>query len=124
MTDSMSATFEAFNNCINERDLEALSSLMTDDHTFIDSASGVVSGKQACIDAWKGFFAAFPDYRNDPERIVPNGNKVVAIGHSHCSDERLAGPAIWQAMITGNRVAEWRVFEDTPANRLALGIAR
>ncbi|WP_406366233.1 nuclear transport factor 2 family protein [Streptomyces sp. NBC_01546] len=53
-----------FNDCINGRDIEGLARLMSDDHTFIDSEGGVVSGKRECLDAWRGFFESFPDYRN------------------------------------------------------------
>ena len=54
----------AFNDAINTHDVDRLAALMTDDHRFIDSAGQVVDGKQACVEAWRGFFAAFPDYRN------------------------------------------------------------
>ena len=37
---------------------------MTDDHTFIDAAGGVLSGSERALDAWQGFFETFPDYRN------------------------------------------------------------
>jgi hypothetical protein len=53
-----------FNERINNRDLDGLAALMTDDHTFIDTAGHAIHGKSACLDAWRRFFAAFPDYRN------------------------------------------------------------
>lgn len=122
MTKHVEAVVEAFNDCINRRELEGLSRLMTDGHKFIDAASGTVSGKQACVEAWKGFCSAFPDYRNHFERMISTGSKVVIVGSSICSDPRLAGPAPWQAVISGDRIDEWRVFQDSPACRLALGI--
>jgi hypothetical protein len=45
------------------------------------------------------------------------------IGHSVCSDTRLAGPALWTAKVEGDLVSEWRVYEDTSADRTRLGIA-
>jgi ketosteroid isomerase-like protein len=97
---------------------------MTDDHAFVDSADSVVSGRDEVLDAWRGFFEAFPDYRNVWTRLVPSGQAIVAIGHSVCPTEpKLAGPAIWRATVHGDRVAEWRVYEDTPANRAELGLA-
>jgi ketosteroid isomerase-like protein len=69
-----------FNVWINSADLEGLASLMTDDHTFIDSLGSVISGKSAVLAAWSSFFRAFPDYRNEFER--------------HRSDPRLRGPAL------------------------------
>ena len=59
-----------FNECINRRDLGGLSRLMTDDHVFTDSANNTISGKERCVEAWRGFFAAFPDYRNHFEHVV------------------------------------------------------
>jgi ketosteroid isomerase-like protein len=113
----------AFNEAINRRDLPALEDLMTDDHTFIDSAGGVVSGKQAVLNAWEGFFRAFPDYRNEWSTVVAKDGALVALGSSACSTEPgLDGPAIWTAETHDGKVSEWRVYEDTPAIRQRLGI--
>jgi hypothetical protein len=57
------AVVSSFNECINAQDIEALSAFMTDDHRFIDTAGATITGKSACLDAWRGFFTAFPDYR-------------------------------------------------------------
>ena len=65
------AVAAAFNEAINTRDLDRLAGLMTDDHTFVDSAGGTVAGKPACVEAWRGFFEAFPDYRNASRRSSP-----------------------------------------------------
>jgi ketosteroid isomerase-like protein len=112
----------AFNDCISRRDLAGLSNMMTDDHVFIDSANHTVSGKEQCIKAWRGFFAAFPDYRNDFERVAVVGREAIIAGHSVCSDARLAGPALWTAKVDGQLIAQWRVYEDTGANRVLLGL--
>jgi ketosteroid isomerase-like protein len=122
MTEHAEAVVKAFNDCINRRDLEGLSRLMTDDHKFIDAASGIVSGKRACVEAWRGFFSAFPDYRNHFHRMIATGSTVAIIGRSACSDPRLAGPALWQAIISDDRIDQWSVFEDTSPSRLTLGI--
>ena len=95
---------------------------MTADHVFIDSANNTISGKERCVEAWRGFFAAFPDYRNCFERVVLTSSEAVIVGHSVCSDARLAGSALWTAKIDGQRVAQWRVHQDTSANRALLGL--
>ena len=112
-----------FNEHINNRDLDGLAMLMTDDHTFIDTAGHAIRGKSACLEAWRGFFKSFPDYRNVFERLVVEDTTVVVVGHSSCSDVRLDGPALWVAQASDDKLAEWRVYEDTPANRSMLGIA-
>lgn len=111
-----------FNAAINARDLERLAARMTDDHAFVDTAGGVVRGRDAVERAWRGFFSAFPDYRNAFVALASRGDRVFAVGHSSCSDPALAGPAVWTAEVRDGRVAEWRVYEDTEATRRSLGL--
>jgi ketosteroid isomerase-like protein len=113
-----------FNEAINRRDLVALGKLMTDDHAFVDSSGEVFAGKEEVLRAWDGFFAAFPDYRNAWSEVLTIGGIVVAVGRSVCSTEAaLDGPAIWTARTEGDRVSEWRVYDDTPESRTQLGLA-
>jgi ketosteroid isomerase-like protein len=108
----MSDAVVAFNEAINAADLDRLGSLMTDDHCFVDPAGSEVHGRTACLDAWQGFFAGFPDYRNvfDEVREVAPA-EVVATGRSECSDPRLDGPARWTATVLDGRVRRWQVEE-------------
>jgi ketosteroid isomerase-like protein len=110
-----------FNACINARDADGLGRLMTDDHTFIDTAGAAVRGKDACLSAWRGFFEQFPDYRNTLVELRSSRSAVFARGFSSCSVPVLDGPALWSARVRGDRVAEWRVYEDAPAHRARLG---
>jgi hypothetical protein len=58
-----------------------------------------------------------------PEVVTIDGI-VFAIGRSVCSTEAaLDGPAIWTVRTEGDRVSEWRVFDDTPESRRQLGLA-
>jgi ketosteroid isomerase-like protein len=112
----------AFNEAINRRDIEALRRLMTDGHVFIDSDSNVLAGKARVLKAWEGFFDVFPDYRNEWSKVIPSDGALIAIGRSLCSTEpALNGPAIWAVRTADDKVSEWRVYEDTPANRAQLG---
>jgi ketosteroid isomerase-like protein len=114
----------AFNEAINRRDLDALAGLMTDDHAFIDSEDNVLVGKAEVLEAWSGFFRAFPDYRNDWSELKSTEHTLIALGQSVCStDPALAGPAIWRATIVADQIAEWRVYDDTTSNRARLGLA-
>jgi ketosteroid isomerase-like protein len=115
----------AFNDAINRRDLDALGELMTEGHTFIDSEGNVFSGKDGVLNAWQDFFDAFPDYRNDWLKLRCVGTVLIAVGRSVCSTEpTLDGPAIWTAITADDKVSEWRVYEDTPANRRRLGLGQ
>jgi ketosteroid isomerase-like protein len=101
----------AFNDRINARDLDGLAALMTDDHTFIDPAGAAVTGSGACTEAWRGFFAAFPDYRNVFTATTVDGDTVVVTGYSTCSEPALAGPARWTATVRNGKVARWQVAD-------------
>lgn len=103
----------AFNAAINRRDLQGLDSLMDDNHRFIDSAGSTVTGKSECLEAWRGFFDAFPDYRNffDNVRSRPDGI-VDVLGRSESSVPALDGPARWRAVVADGLVVEWRVFDE------------
>lgn len=107
---------------INARDVAGLAALMTDDHRFVNTAGGAVEGRSACLDAWRTFFDAFPDYRNEFDEVASQGHRVVARGRSHCSTPELDGPALWHAHVAQGLIREWRVHDDTPANRRALGL--
>jgi ketosteroid isomerase-like protein len=111
-----------FNDAINARDLDGLAALMTDDHRFVDTEERADVGKTACVQSWRGFFEQFPDYRNVFMTIVLRGDVVLAVGYSTCSFAALAGPAIWKATIRGNKVAEWRVYNDSEATRQTLNL--
>jgi ketosteroid isomerase-like protein len=111
-----------FNEAINARDLARLVACMTDDHRFIDPENHVVSGREAVERAWRGFFDSFPDYRNHFETLTSRDERVFVLGRSSCSFAPLDGPALWTALIRGDRVAEWRVLADDEPSRRALGL--
>jgi ketosteroid isomerase-like protein len=111
-----------FNDSINRRDVDGLAELMSENHRFIDSETNTVSGKRACLDAWRGFFGSFPDYRNVFTSLTARDDVVTIVGYSECAEPSLAGPAIWTAAIQGETVTEWRVYADTPDTRARLGI--
>lgn len=116
-------TVKKFNQYLNEGDIEGLTSLMTEGHTFIDSQGDIIQGKVNMTSVWREFFTAYPDYKNTFERVGELGNTVVLHGYSTCSNEpALEGPAIWTAKVQGGRVAEWCVYKDTEVNRKRLGL--
>ena len=91
-----------FNDCINNRDIEELSSLMADDYVFIDSANDVQKGKENSIQGWGRFFDQFPDYVNHFSILESKDDFVLAIGHSTCPHKGLDGPALWTAKAFSN----------------------
>jgi ketosteroid isomerase-like protein len=122
--EGLSSVVLAFNDAINRRDVGRLGELMTPDHAFIDSEGTVVSGRGNALGAWRGFFEAYPDYRNVWTEVTAVGEVQVATGRSVCpSEPELDGPALWTAKTRGERISEWRVYDDTPDIRARLGIS-
>src|SRR5262245_10614967 len=100
--------------------MDALLACVTDDHCFIDTQGNRIEGREAIERAWRGFFDAFPDYRNEFSALYRRGDSVVVFGRSHCSAPGLDGPALWTAVVREGLVAEWRVYEETAEMRRAL----
>ena len=109
------ATVVAFNERINARDLEGLIGLMTDEHCFVDTDGNAVVGRDACADAWRGFFTAFPDYRNRFATVRTVAPGVVEVeGSSECAVPELCGPANWRVVVVDGCVHEWHVSVPEP----------
>ena len=108
---------QEFNNCINNQDIDGLSDLMADEHTFVDRDGSRHGPKLKMIEGWKQFFRMFPDYRNTFERIIAEDDRVFISGFAFWSDKEPYDPVIWCAIIKENLIAEWSIHEDTPENR-------
>ena len=106
-----------FNEYINNQDIKGLSSLMTEDHTFIDREGGVFKGKESMTKGWIDFFNQFPDYKNIFTRVESRDNLVIIIGYAIWSKESSEDHVIWTAKIEDDLVAEWRIYVDTEENR-------
>ena len=106
-----------FNQYINDQDIDGLSGLMSDDHTFIDRVNETVKGKEKMTKGWIDFFKAFPEYRNTFTRVESKDDLVIILGSAYWSEKEPYDPAIWKATIKDDLVAEWRVYEDTEDNR-------
>ena len=69
-----------FNEKINQRNLDGLVDLMTDDHTFIDNSGDIDQDMKV---GWKKFFKSYPDYRNTFTSVTVKSNVVIMVGYSH-----------------------------------------
>jgi limonene-1,2-epoxide hydrolase len=114
----------AFNDAIGRADLAALAEHVAPDHAFIDAAGNSVTGREMVLAAWRGFFAAFPGYRNRFDEIRVAGPHVMIRGISESDDPALAGPALWRAEVVDGLVTLWEVHADTAENRTRLGLDR
>jgi len=106
-----------FNEHINHHHVKGLSSLMTEDHRFIDRAWNVVQGKENMTRSWIDFFKLCPEYRNTFTRVEARGNLVILVGYATWKKGDEPDAAIWTATIENDLVAEWRIHEDTEENK-------
>lgn len=111
-----------FNERINARDLDGLSALMTEDHTFIDREEGRHRGKDRMTEGWRTFFEEFPEYRNTFLRVESIDDLVVILGYAEWAGGGDRDHVIWTAVVRDGLVAVWRVYEDTEGNRRQLGL--
>lgn len=112
-----------FNECINNRDLEGLVQLMSEDHALYVFGRQETEGITPSREAWRGFFATYPDYLNHFVRVDSDGENVAIVGHSTCpSEPELHGPALWSAVVQDDLLTEWQVCQDTPEQRVLMNL--
>lgn len=112
-----------FNEYINQQDLNGLTGLMTEAHTFIDRKGDTVKGRDAMRKGWADFFKAFPEYRNTFEKVESQGNVVVMYGYAMWNRNADPDYAIWTATVEDNLISEWRIHENSDENRKRFNIA-
>ena len=111
-----------FNDCINNKDLDGLTKLMTIDHTFIDRDLTETKTKKVMAKNWGKFFEMFPEYKNTFTRIESTQNVVTIIGYAFWSKGQPSDHVIWTAKISKNLIKEWRIYEDTEQTRHILNL--
>lgn len=106
--------FTQFVASINHHDAEALASMMTPNHLFIDSLGHRVESAVSMQAGWRGYFAMCPDYWIRIDTTMSKDNLVLAAGQAGGTIKGTAWqtPAAWKAAIHADQVAEWQVFAD------------
>ena len=69
-------TILAFIDSINAHDIEGLSGLMSDEHTFIDAHGNQITGREKMIPGWRGYFEWFPDYYIEVTDVFEDDDKL------------------------------------------------
>ena len=112
---------ESFIAAINRRSPAEISSLMAEDHTFIDSGGRVESGREHMTAGWDGYFRMFPDFRIVAESILADGALVAVFGSASgtyngkrgpVAENRIEMPAAWRAVVENGKVKRWQVYAD------------
>ena len=101
---------------------------MTEGHVLQIFDESPLTGREANVEAWRGYAAAFPEYAIHPQRLVADGARVAVVGHttgSHLGlpdDQEAAITLIWVAEVDAGQVRSWRLLDDNSENRTALGL--
>jgi ketosteroid isomerase-like protein len=112
---------EAFIAAINRHDLAELSNLMTEDHTFVDSAGRNQSGRENMTAGWKAYFQMFPDYEIHVEKWLADNALVAVFGSASgtyngtrglVAENRITMPAAWRALVENGKIRLWQVYAD------------
>ena len=112
---------KSFMSAINEADMSLLASLMTEDHTFVDSMGNTDSGRHNMIKGWKGYFRMFPDFQVKADHFFQDGERVAVFGRAMgtyngkrglVAENRIEMPAAWQAVVKDGKISYWRVYAD------------
>jgi ketosteroid isomerase-like protein len=107
-----------FDEYINNQDIKGLTSLMTEDHIFIDRDGNKFADM---VNGWKEFFENYPTYTNYFYRVESRENLVILISYIRRSCETSEQDhAIWKAIIEGDCLSKWKIYEDPEENRLKL----
>ena len=112
---------EAFIAAINHHDLPAIANLMTEDHTFVDSAGAVHSGRKNMTVGWKQYFQMFPDYEIHIEKLLADQALVAVFGSASGTyngkrglvpANKIAMSAAWKAQVDNGKIKLWQVYAD------------
>lgn len=128
MAETPERVAKAFVNAINDQSVDEITSLMTEDHAFIDALGMKIDGKQLATSAWEAYFRIVPDYTITIDEAFSDGPAVVLLGTARGTyapdgivtpSNRWSTPAAWRALVRESLIAEWRVYCDNePLRRL------
>jgi SnoaL-like domain len=123
----------AFVDAINRHDVEALVTLMSEDHCFVDGLGQFVRGREQMKNGWIGYFGWFPDYSIRVDHSLSKDNFVALFGSAQgtysVNSELLPKnhweiPAAWKVVVRGGRISEWRVYADNEPVWKIMGVKR
>ena len=112
---------KAFIAAINKGNVAELSSLMTEDHTFVDSGGRVESGRDNMANGWSQYFRMFPDYRIEVQSILHDRSLVAVFGSAAGTyngkrglvpENRIEMLAAWKAIVENGKIKLWQVYTD------------
>jgi steroid delta-isomerase-like uncharacterized protein len=73
-----SATMRRTYELLSAGDVDGFSALVADGFIEHDEVPGLPPTKEGVLELFRGYLAAFPDFRMEAEEILPSGDKAVA----------------------------------------------
>ena len=73
-----SATMRRTYELLSAGDVDGFGALVADGFVEHDEVPGLPPTKEGVLDLFRGYLAAFPDFRMEAEEILPSGDKAVA----------------------------------------------
>jgi len=122
------ATAISFVDAINHADADRLRGLMTSEHALQVFDEEPLVGREANVEAWRGYFTSCPRYVIYPGRVAESDGMVAILGHttgSHLGlpdDEERHLTLIWLVTVRDGAVSRFRLVEDGAERRVALGL--
>jgi limonene-1,2-epoxide hydrolase len=114
--------------CVNRGDLEGIGQLIAPAHRLEVFDEPPVVGKDAIIEAWRGYLKSFPNDSIHPARLAANGSTVSVLGSTTGShwqlpdQEELRLTLIWVATVEDSRLVSWQLVEDSSDRRKQLAL--
>jgi ketosteroid isomerase-like protein len=121
MTSNEINVVKTFIAAINRRNPAEISSLMTEDHTFVDPAGRTESGRENMTAGWEQYFRMFPDFEIQVESMLGDKDHVAVFGSASgtyngrrglVAENRIKMPAAWKAIVADGKIKLWQVYAD------------
>jgi ketosteroid isomerase-like protein len=112
---------QAFVRAVNRHLVDDLTTLMTEEHCFIDSLGNTVRGRQNMQAGWAAYFLMVPDYSIAVDETYSDGPAVLMLGVAEGTyapdgkftpENRWKTHAAFRVLVEHSKVAEWRVYAD------------
>jgi ketosteroid isomerase-like protein len=106
---------------LNAHDADALSALVTEDFTYIDSWREGVTGRERVLEGARLLFASDPEFRIEVESISYSEPFALMRGWVNSANPEVGRRrAVWRARCEGGLIAEWQAWAEgapPPLNR-------
>ena len=111
--------------CINRGDADRLVQFMSPGHTFYVDGEQPTVGPTRNLEAWRGYFAAFPHYLIFVDDVYEDNGTYYVLGHTQGSHvpaelESIPRSVIWKVGLDVATISEWIIYDGSKRADLGL----